>query len=53
MNKQIAMSTIRFLDRVSIKGHKERTEMNTVCDALLAVVNAEPVKETDDEADSK
>jgi len=35
MDKETANNAIKLLDRVEIKGHKERMVMNQVVDALL------------------
>ena len=51
MNKQNAIHAINLLNRVEIKGHKERETMNVVCEDLLLIVNAEPPKEPNGETD--
>ena len=53
MNKQNAIHAINLLDKVEIKGHKEREKMNVVCDDLLKIVNYEPPKEPDGETDAE
>ena len=50
MKKQTAMNIIKFLDKVEIKGHKEREAMNEACDVLLEIVNT---KEEDGKADAE
>ncbi len=52
MKKQTAMNIIKFLDTVSVKGHKVREAMNDACTELLDIVNAEEPKEPDAKTDT-
>lgn len=54
MDKQLAITAIKFLDRIEIKGHQERDALNQVCNALLAIANApEEVPPSDDKTPAK
>ena len=41
LTKEMANNAMTFLDRVPIKGHKERLLMNNVADALFTIVKGE------------